>query len=103
MSCLEVPIPQKLNSNSQQFKVNNDQPGSETHEHLKLPVFADVSGCAVDGTHEMAEMTHPHLPVLILGHLTLFRILKVDQRFFCGIEMGGFRKICNILRYNLCN
>lgn len=52
-------------------------PGTQTHQHLELPILAYVPRCAVDGPHEAAEVVYSGLPVLIWSHLPLLSTLKV--------------------------
>lgn len=58
-------------------------PCTQTHKHLELPVFADVSGCVVDGSHEATEVAHSGLPVFIWSHLPLLCTFKVHLCLFC--------------------
>lgn len=52
-------------------------PCAQTDEHLELSVLADVSGRAVDGAHEAAEVAHSGLPVFIWSRFPLLRTFKV--------------------------
>lgn len=62
-------------------------PGTQTDEHLELSIFADVSGCAVDGPHEATEVTDSGLPVFIWSHLTLLCAFKIHLCLFCWNKM----------------
>lgn len=62
---------------------NEDVPCTKTDQHLKLPIFANISRCAVDSTHKTTEVTHSALPVFIWIHLPLLCTFKVDLGFFC--------------------